>query len=140
MSFKFEFDADSRVLRARFQGLVNDVILGDFYSQTAAYVERTSPRAGITDFSDVTSFQVSAAAVRTMAASAPSAKDPHFLRVVVAPAAHIFGLARMFQMFGEMTRPGMVVVRSLQEALDILGVAEPHFEPVDPEQSDERVV
>jgi len=43
---------------------------------------------------------------------------------------HIFGLARIFELEGEATRPNLHVVHTEHEAWAILSVKEPRFEPV----------
>jgi hypothetical protein len=56
--------------------------------------------------------------------------DQNSIRCVVAPSAKVFGLARMFELQGEGTRAKLHVVRTMKEALAILGVQEPKFDPV----------
>lgn len=138
MAFKFEFDATHRIFRARFYGPVNDASLSQFYATAPAYVLQLSPRVGLTDFSEVTLFLVSAAEIRSIAAQPPITQAPNFIRIIVAPAPHIFGLSRMFQIFGEATRPGMAVVHSLKEALQLLEITHANFEPIDPGQTSQQ--
>jgi hypothetical protein len=52
-------------------------------------------------------------------------------RIIVAPTEVGFGLARMFQIQGEVTRPLLEVMRTLDEALVRLGIPSPHFEPLE---------
>jgi len=75
----------------------------------------------IVDFSAVTGGNVSTAALRALAQheSIYSHASKH---VVIAPQAHVFGLSRMFQVFAEATRPNTVVVRTLEEARQYLGL------------------
>jgi hypothetical protein len=49
-------------------------------------------------------------------------------RILVVPDTVGFGLARMFQIMGESTRPLLEVVHTMDEALSGLGVKSPHFE------------
>lgn len=56
--------------------------------------------------------------------------QPDRSRIIVAVSSQIFGMARMFEFEGEITRPNLHVVRSLAEAWAILGIREPKFEPV----------
>jgi hypothetical protein len=133
MAFQFEFDAGTRVIRIRFEGLVLDDELVESHARTAGYIQRTQARAGITDFTDATSFQVSSPVIRAIADSAPAAKDPSFVRVVVARAALEYGLARMYQILGEATRPEMEVVRSREESYSFLGIEDPQFQALPPE-------
>ena len=52
-------------------------------------------------------------------------------RFIVASKALVFGLARMFQIMGEHSRPLLKVVRTMDEALAALGVQSLHFEPLE---------
>ncbi len=53
-------------------------------------------------------------------------------RVIIAPADHAFGMARIFEIEGEATRPNLHVVRSAKEAFVIFGVEmeEAQFGPI----------
>jgi hypothetical protein len=53
-------------------------------------------------------------------------------RVVIAPTDYKFGIARIFEIEGEPTRPSLHVVRSVREAWAILGLEmkEAKFEPI----------
>ena len=76
----------------------------------------------------MTDFEVSSEAIRRVAAS-PAAFPPGYMRLVI-PQIFIYGLARMFQILGEKTRPELQVVRSLEEAFRLLGVENPEFSPI----------
>jgi hypothetical protein len=56
--------------------------------------------------------------------------DPSRLVVFVASAPHLFGIARMFEMLGAESRPNLHVVRTAEEAYEVLNVRQPQFEPV----------
>jgi hypothetical protein len=131
MPFQFEFASAHWILRARFFGVVDDVELSQFYASTSGYVRQTRARVGVTDFSEVTDFHVSPAAVTALATSPPIVTDHSFVRIVVAPAPSIFGLSRMFQILGEQTRPKLVVVHTRDEAYAALGISDPQFEVVE---------
>lgn len=128
MPYHFEFDSTNRILRGQLDGRVTDEALKEFYRLAAEYVARTDPRAAVADLSAVTSFEVSPQTIRELALSAPALRDPSRLRCVVAPSPKIFGMARMFGIEGEVTRPNLHVVRTLEEAWAILGVHVPQFE------------
>jgi hypothetical protein len=49
--------------------------------------------------------------------------SPTAMRIIVAPQDHIYGLARMAQVFAERTIPNMVVVRTMDEAREALNKA-----------------
>ena len=79
--------------------------------------------------SAVTSFEVSSKLIHDLANSLPILANPSSTRVVIAPSPAAFGLARMFEIVGESTRPNFHVVRTSKEAFAILGVLEPQFKP-----------
>jgi len=132
MSYRFEFAPKDRILRCSFDGLVTDESLLEYYGQVGKYVAHTKSRAGILNLSSVTSFEASLETVRSLARSSPAMVDVSLPRFIIAPAAHIFGIARMFQVLGEDSRPGLQVLRTLDEAYAALGVTDPEFEPLEP--------
>ena len=48
----------------------------------------------------------------------------------------MFGLARMFQILSSETRPNFRVVRTMDEALDLIEVKSPMFSPIDADLSE----
>ena len=86
---------------------------------------------GIMDFSPVTEVALSTEFLRQLANRDPIGDATKQPRVVVAPSDLQFGLARMFQITGERTRPLLHVVRTMNEAFAALGVQSPHFEPLE---------
>jgi len=58
-------------------------------------------------------------------------EHPHF---IVMPNTTGYGLARMYQIVGELSQPLVHVVRTLDEALAVLGVQSPHFESLEQPQ------
>jgi hypothetical protein len=131
MPWSFDFDWKNRILRARLYGRVTDEELKDMYRTGYKLIFRTQPSASILDGSAGTSFEISPETVRELAKSAPAPSDPDIIRVIIAPSAAFYGLARMFEIQGEETRPHLHVVRSEKEALAILAVQNPRFEPLD---------
>ena len=129
MAYQFDFNSTYGILRCRFEGDVTDESLKECYKASGEYVAFTNPNVAIMDFSNASSLNVSSQTVRDLANRAPSmsGSQPRFL---VAPSPSLYGMARMFQQYGSETRPQMHVVRSMDEVYAILGVEEPHFEPV----------
>jgi hypothetical protein len=125
-----DFDAKNNILRATVHGRMSGAILLDFYARIAKYVASHPPSHGIFDFSPVTEFEVSTSAIRQLAA-APPAFPPGSIRILVIPKDYIYGLARMFQILGEKTRPELQVVRTLEDAYRLLKVESPAFDPID---------
>jgi DNA-binding NarL/FixJ family response regulator len=131
-SFHFEFDSENKIFQAKFHGRVTDESIRHFYQTVASRVALNDFRASIVDFSGAASFHVTRDAIRELAALAPADPQTSRPRVIVAPNALTFVLARLFQMTGQATRPNLHVVRKFSQALALLGVATPRFEPFEP--------
>jgi hypothetical protein len=129
VGFVLEFDARNNVLRVRFEGRLTDAILLDAYATVARYAASRAPCRGIVDVTEVTKFEVSSSAIRQMAGSPPAIPTEN-VRVFVASTNFIYGMARMFQMLGEKTRPNLHIVRTLNEAYLLLQLESPEFIPV----------
>jgi len=129
MSFRFEYDADNKILLGRFEGSLTEESAIAFYSAIRKYGVATDAMAGIWDFSSATE-NVTSETIRRVARQEPAmpANRPCFM---IAPDNHLFGLSRMFQISGEHQRPLLQVVRTLDEALRMLRVRSSHFEPVE---------
>jgi hypothetical protein len=130
MSFIFDFDPTNDMLRCRLNGPVNNGAFEEFFRTGAKYAVRTHPSVGIVDFSEVTTFDVSANTIQQLAKSPPVLRDPNLRRVVIAPSPEVFGMMRMFEVHGEEERPNLHVVHSEREAWAILAVQNPKFEPL----------
>jgi len=129
-AYRFEFDAENKILLMRFEeARITDKLLGEVHKATRQYAIATDAHAGIADYSSVNQVEVSAAFIRQLALEEPAMlRASERGRIVVVKDDVGFGLARMFQMLGEPTRPLFLVVRSFDEALEALGVASPQFE------------
>jgi hypothetical protein len=77
----------------------------------------------------VTKCEVSSSAIRQVATAQPAFPAGQ-MRVLVIPREFIYGLARMFQILSEETRPELRVVRTMEEAYRLLELASPDFQPV----------
>jgi hypothetical protein len=130
MGFRFEFDPGNKVLMVRVEGRLTDQLLAEVLLAIRKYSTETAPRAGIVNFSAVTEVATSSGFIRELARQEPVMLDASRPRVIVAPGEVMFGLSRMFQLAGERTRPLLDVVRTLDEALALLGVESPQFEPL----------
>jgi hypothetical protein len=129
VNIEVDFDAKDNILRGTIKGPMTGVILLDLYATATKYMASHPPCRGILDLSGVTDFEVSGDAIRQVAA-APPAFPAGYMRVLVIPQIFIYGLARMFQILGEKTRPELQVVRTMDEAYFLLGVESPEFHPV----------
>ncbi len=130
MPCHFEFESANRILRCRLDGPVSDDSFRECYRVLGKYAAFTSPSGGILDMSAVTSFAVSPETVRELAALRPAFPDMNAPRVVVAPSTQVFGLARLFELAGQDTRPNLHIVRTLREAYAILGIQAPNWQPL----------
>jgi hypothetical protein len=129
MALRVEFDPSNKILLLRFDGALTDESIEDFYRVIRQHWTAADARMGIVDFSTVTDFALSSNLLRQLAKQEPCVPDPTGRpRVIVAPQTHVFGLARMFQIMGETTRPLLHVVHTLDEAFAKLGVQSPRFE------------
>lgn len=124
-----EFDTKNNILRGMLDGRMTGAILLELYARAAEYMASRPPCRGILDFSQVTGCEVSSAEIRQVAVS-PPVFPAGYMRVLVIPRDFIYGLARMFQILTEGTRPELRVVRSMEEAYRLLEVSSPEFEPV----------
>ena len=123
----FDYDASAKVLVVSLSGPATDDSLKACYLNAARYIEGREIRGAIINLTNIDSFDVSAAGVRALAALEPIVPDPA-VRYVIAPQAHIFGMARMFQMVSPKAREQFHVVRTLDAAHEALGVTAPKFE------------
>jgi hypothetical protein len=130
VAYHIDFDSTNRILRARFEGRVTDDELREVYRFGQEHVAQLDPQAGITDFSGVTTVAFSTQTIRELAVSKPIMPDPSRLVVFVAPAPHLFGIARIFEMEGADRRPNLHVVRTAEEAYVVLNARQPQFEPL----------
>lgn|ERR1022692_893495 len=126
------FDIKNNVLLHSYQGRLTDTLLVKGYAHADKYVASHPPSRIITDFSDVTSVEVSSHTVRTLAATPPNL-PVGFERVLVVPQNALYGVARMFQILVENNRPDLTIVRSMEEAYRLLGIKSAEFNLIDPQ-------
>ena len=124
MTAFLSFDELNRILRIGFDGIVTDDILLKRYEQAREWVAFHGHCSSISDFTDVTSFEVTALAISHLAAGKPLVPD-NFLCIVVAPQDEVYGMARMFEVLGSPTRNKVHVVRTLEDAYRLAGVRKP---------------
>jgi hypothetical protein len=124
-----EFDAKNNILRGTLEGAMTGAKLLEFYAAASEYMASHPPCRGILDLSRVTDFEVSGDAIRQVAAAAPAFPSGQ-MRIMVIPQTFIYGLARMFQILTESTRPELQVVRTMEEAYGLLQVDSPDFRPI----------
>jgi len=130
VGYVMEIDAKDNILRVTLEGTVTDATLSDMYAAVAGYVASHGPCRAIADASRVKMFEVSTSFIREVARNKSAIPTGH-MRVFVAPSDFMFGMVRMFQIVGELTRPDLHVVRTLEEAYHLLQVgSSPEFRPI----------
>lgn len=125
MPASFELDYSRRLLRIRGRDLVT---AGQLYAianeirQLFADGTIDASWSELVDFREVTRTEhVPTVAVRELAHDSPW---PHTARrAIVAPAAAVFGMSRMYQLLSTSADEVMAVVRSEEEALEFLADA-----------------
>jgi hypothetical protein len=129
MPFRFEFDPVNKILLARFEGSLTNQAAEQYHDALGKNWRATHPRAGIWDLSGVSDFAVAAEFLRNLARRKPITPGlTDHPRFIVVPENAGYGLMRMFQISGELERPLLHVVRTVDEALTTLGAQAPHFE------------
>jgi hypothetical protein len=131
MPYHFEFDSTRRIFRCHLEGRITDEDLREFYAEAEKLAAQTDPLSGILDMSSVISLDASPDTIRELAKSRPIMPNPDRPRVMIATSPPVFGIARMFELQGQGTRPNLHVVRSESEAYAILGVQETKFEKIE---------
>jgi hypothetical protein len=130
MNHDFAYDHRIRLLRITFHGDLDDKNLTEATRKLREVARLISPEKVLSDFSGVTSLEISSETVNSLAHLRP-VFGVEVAQVIFAPQDHVFGMARMFQALSAEQRPTMKVVRNLAEAYRILGIAEdPQFEPL----------
>jgi|SRR5271155_3924768 len=121
MTFKVTIDVNERLVVSTISGELNEEGFVNATSLISSQPGFDPSYSEIIDFSGVTAGTLSTSALVQIAQreSIFSRKSVH---VIVAPKPHIFGLARMAQVYAEREKPNVVVVQTLDEARKVLGL------------------
>jgi hypothetical protein len=130
-NFRFEFDPVNRILMVRFEGHLTPALVEQFYREGKECWIATDARAAILDGSSVTEVVLSSELIRQLARRDPVLELTGRPRVFVVPRTEVFGLARMFQLTGELKQPNLHVVRTMDQAFALLGIHSADFEPIE---------
>jgi hypothetical protein len=125
--YYYEFEDRYRLLRVVAYGSMDADELRELYLDMGRRKEEEDSLSGILDLSGITRFDVDSAVIRELTRLPPNVVDPT-LRAVVAPTDFLFGLARMFQTAGSDTRNGLLIARTMDEALTKLNAKDAHFQ------------
>jgi hypothetical protein len=125
VGFVVDFDATNNILRITMDGHITDSVALNCAKTVGRYAASHQGYRGIVDLSNVTKYDVSPEVIR------PNVSGEADALVVVAPREHPYGMSRMFQLLSETTRPNQHVVRTMNEAFELLQVKSATFVPVD---------
>ena len=128
MAFQLLYDATNKVLMARFTGIATDRDVSAMTEAARRFVQRNGACSAIADFSPVESFAVTVEFIRELAKASPIMAGHR--RMLVGPSDTIFGSLRMFELQQARDGDHATVVRSLARAYEVLGIANPDFQPV----------
>jgi len=122
----FEVDDARGIGRWALKGQVTDDGFRESFRSVNEVLAGLSLTAGIIDFSEVTSFDVSEETIRQLASTQPVLSG-EMLRLVIAPQGEAFAKARSFASVSQLSRPNLFVVKSAEAAYHILGLQNPAF-------------
>lgn len=131
MGFVVDFDATNNILRVTMDDHITDSVALRCAETVGRYAASRREYRGIVDLSNVTKYDVSPEIIRQFGRTPPNVSADAYTLVIVAPGKHPFGMSRMFQLLSETTRPNQHVVRTMEEAFELLHVMSPAFVPVD---------
>lgn len=121
MGVQFTIDVHKGLVVSTYYGEIYDADLFDVAGLIGSNPDFDPMFSEIVDFSGVTAVAISSIAIQQKARQ-ESIFSPTSKHAVIAPQAHIFGLARMFEVYAEQTKPNIMVVRTLDEARKFLGL------------------
>ena len=127
---RFFYDSGRNILLTRFRGVLNEENLEALTDTVRRFVQQHGPCHGLLDYTDVTGIDLSPSLVVQRAERKSISHG--MVRVFVAPSDLNYAWCRMFQITQDVTHDDKpFVVRTMQEAYDILGIDTPNFEPVE---------
>ncbi len=121
MPASVKVDVHNGIVYSSFEGSVNDSELIAHGSAIRNHPDFNPQFSEIVDFSKVIELRVTVGFINSLAKSNSiySAISKH---AVIAPHDLSFGIARMYQILAEDTRPNLAVVRSMAEARKFVGI------------------
>ena len=117
---RLTIDVEQRLVVSTFFGEIGDAEILDHSSSIRSHPDFDPSFSELLDFSGITGGSPIATSTIQELAQRESIFNPASLHVIVAPQDFIFGLARMAEVFGQKTKPNLVVVRTVEEARKIL--------------------
>ena len=118
MHLLYEYSSALSVLSTSIHGSVTDDAVSTIHGQTRLITSQLHIECGIFDLSAADLSAISSETVRALA-SCPPMLPEQARRIVVAPPAYLYGMARMYEVASSRT---ITICRSLDEAYAILGI------------------
>ena len=125
MGLLFELDKSNKVFRCTWEDRLTEAIFSEGYATVRRFLASHPGVRAINDFSGLTEVNVAIETIMSVALGARGGVEG--VVVLVTPTDLTFGLARMFSLLGETLHPNHHVVRTIEEAYELLGVKDPHF-------------
>ena len=122
LSVQYTIDVSERVVIVTFAGEIDDADLREIGPATKLNPFFDPNFSEIIDFSAVTGGDVSVGGLQALGRQM-SIYNRVAKHVVIAPQPHVFGLTRMFQAYAEGSRPNTIVVHTLDQARECLGLS-----------------
>jgi hypothetical protein len=116
---EFRIDVNQRLVVCTFSGDNSEEEIIGLASRIRSHHDFDPSFSEIVDCSGVSPNRLSTAAIERISRR-PSIFSPTSTHVIVAPQDHIFGLVRMAQALADRIVPNVVVVRTMDEARQVL--------------------
>ena len=116
-------DSQRRIVYSSFAGEVNDDHLLEQGWAIKQHPDFNPDFDEIADFTNVAEIKVTVGCINSIAKS-ESLFRPSARHLIVAPQELAFAISRMYQSMAARTRPNVIVVRTLAEALEFLGISD----------------
>lgn len=127
--FALAFDRRYEILLTRFSGVFNSTDIVELDAAVIKFTADHGPAHGILDFSRVAA--VSVPLSKLVQRGRQPAISPTYKRIIVANSTELFQLARTFTTEqGSAGSPEPLIVASMDDALRLLAVVNPSFEPI----------
>jgi hypothetical protein len=126
MSIRIDRDETNKLVLLSVTGVYTDSRLMVAHYLLKDHIAQYGPANCIVDYSGLTGVTLTPNAIKVLANQTPPI-PLDCIQVNVAPESVMYGLARMFQILTSEIRPNFRVVRTMKEALDLVGVSSPNY-------------
>jgi hypothetical protein len=128
VAFTFLFDHDHKVLLVKFGRSLTRDALDTFVAAARDFAATWGNCSGIVDFGAVEKVDIDVAYLRSFGANPRIMRGSR--RILVASDDQLFGMLRMYGLHQASLGDEPMVVRTLQEAYDLLGLKAADFQPI----------